>query len=166
LKKLHIAIHGAAGALLLAGSFGLVCASGFAQTQSKTTATKSTASPSSHSSTSSHSAKTSAKKKTTSSKSARVKMQTAPTADRITEIQSALARASAYTGEPNGKWDASTIAAMQKFQQANGLSPSGKLDALSLQKLGFGSDTAGKGAPRPVAPPTTTATSSTSGIHR
>jgi peptidoglycan hydrolase-like protein with peptidoglycan-binding domain len=165
LKKLQIAIHGAVGALLLAGSFGLVCATGFAQSQSKST----TASHGSTSgSTTSHTTKTGSKKKTSasSSRSARVKMQTAPTADRITEIQSALAKAGAYTGEPNGKWDASTIAAMQKFQQANGLSPSGKLDALSLQKLGFGSDTAGKGAPRPVAPPTTAATSSTSGIHR
>jgi murein L,D-transpeptidase YcbB/YkuD len=184
LKKLQIAIHGAAGALLLAGSFGLVCAAGIAQLQSKpasqptapssakTAGSKTTASPALHNSirnsTTSHTSNTSAKKKSgaSSSKSSRVKMQTAPTADRILEIQSALAKAGAYSGEPSGKWDAQTVAAMQKFQQANGLSPSGKLDALSLQKLGFGSDTAGKGAPRPTAAPTTAATSSTTGNHR
>lgn len=92
-------------------------------------------------------------------------MQTAPTSDRITEIQSALAKAGAYEGDPTGNWDAKTIAAMTKFQQSNGLSPSGKLDALSLQKLGLGSDTAGKGAPRPAAS-STTAVSSSTGIHR
>jgi peptidoglycan hydrolase-like protein with peptidoglycan-binding domain len=91
-------------------------------------------------------------------------MQTAPTPDRIMDIQSALAKAGAYDGEPTGNWDAKTIAAMTKFQQSNGLTPSGKLDALSLQKLGLGSDTAGKGAPRPATPSTTV--SSSTGIRR
>jgi len=92
-------------------------------------------------------------------------MQTAPTSDRIMEIQSALAKAGAYDGDPTGNWDAHTIEAMTKFQQSNGLTPSGKLDALSLQKLGLGSETAGKGAPRP-ATSSTTAVSSSTGIHR
>ena len=39
--------------------------------------------------------------------------------------------------------------AMKKFQSANGLNPSGKLDALTLQKLGLGSETAGLAAPTP-----------------
>jgi peptidoglycan hydrolase-like protein with peptidoglycan-binding domain len=92
-------------------------------------------------------------------------MQMAPTADRISEIQAALAKSGSYQGDPTGKWDDSTVAAMKHFQQSNGLSPTGKLDALSLQKLGFGSDVAGKGAPRPVLRPTiSTSTSSTS--HR
>jgi len=38
---------------------------------------------------------------------------------------------------------------MKTFQLANGLNPTGKFDALTLQKLGFGSETAGKGAPTP-----------------
>jgi len=74
--------------------------------------------------------------------------QKAPTPQRISEIQQALAKNGAYTGAPNGKWDASTVEAMKKFQGAHGLNPSGKLDAKTLQQLGLGSQTAG------VAPPT------------
>jgi len=79
--------------------------------------------------------------------------QKAPTPDRIAEIQTALARENAYQGEPNGKWDAATIGAMKRFQSANGLDPTGKIDALTLQKLGLGSEVAGKGAPTPPAGP-------------
>lgn len=79
--------------------------------------------------------------------------QKAPTPDRIAEIQTALARENAYQGEPNGKWDAATIGAMKRFQSANGLDPTGKIDALTLQKLGLGSEVAGKGAPTPPTGP-------------
>lgn len=79
--------------------------------------------------------------------------QKAPTADRISEIQSALARDGYYQGDPNGKWDANTIAAMQKFQSANGIEANGKLDAPTLQKLGLGSEIAGVSAPKQIVPP-------------
>ena len=77
--------------------------------------------------------------------------QKAPTPDRIRDIQSALNREGAYAGEPTGKWDAATIEAMKKYQGDNGITPTGKIDALTLNKLGLGSDTAGKGAPVPTA---------------
>ena len=83
-----------------------------------------------------------------STKSRRQAGQKAPTAQRISEIQQALAKNGAYAGTPNGKWDASTVEAMKKFQGAHGLNPSGKLDAKTLQQLGLGSQTAG------IAPPT------------
>jgi len=78
--------------------------------------------------------------------------QKAPTPERISEIQSALAHNGYYQGTPTGKWDSNTISAMQKFQSDNGLSNSGKIDAPSLQKLGLGSGTAGVDAPKPLAP--------------
>ena len=78
--------------------------------------------------------------------------QKAPTPDRISEIQSALAREGYYQGDATGKFDSSTLAALEKFQSANGLDASGKLDAPTLQKLGLGSDIAGVGAPKPVVP--------------
>src|ERR1700691_2740317 len=87
--------------------------------------------------------------------------QKAPTPQRISEIQSALAHGGYYQGAPNGKWDSSTVAAMQKFQSDNGLSSSGKIDAPSLQKLGLGSGTAGVAAPKPVAPATPASSTST-----
>src|ERR1700735_3117606 len=43
--------------------------------------------------------------------SKRMHLQAAPTPDRITEIQSALARGGYYHGDPNGKWDSDTVAA-------------------------------------------------------
>jgi Putative peptidoglycan binding domain len=75
--------------------------------------------------------------------------QRVPTKDRISEIQDALAKDGSYTGEPTGKWDDHTVEAMRKFQAAHGLNPSGKIDALSLEKLGLGSETAGIAAPLP-----------------
>src|SRR5271156_4057331 len=98
---------------------------------------------------------TASKKKKSTKKhhaSKREPTQKAPTPERISEIQSALARGGYYQGNPNGKWDSNTIAAMQKFQSDNGLSNSGKIDAPSLQKLGLGSGTAGVDAPKPVTP--------------
>jgi peptidoglycan hydrolase-like protein with peptidoglycan-binding domain len=90
--------------------------------------------------------------------------QLAPAADRITEIQTALARENAYQGDPTGKWDAATIEAMKKFQTSQNLAPTGKIDALTLQRLGLGSDVAGKGAPTPVAaPPAATPSASIQG---
>ena len=94
------------------------------------------------------------KRKSTSSKSRRTPKpaaQKAPAPDRIREIQSALQREGAYQGNPTGKWDDSTIEAMKTYQGKNGMSPTGKIDALTLEKLGLGSDTAGKGAPVPAS---------------
>ena len=94
------------------------------------------------------------KKKGASSKSkktTKTKGQTAPTSDRIREIQTALQKDGSYEGEPTGKWDAATMDAMKKYQDKNGISPTGKIDAVTLNKLGLGSDTAGKGAPVPAA---------------
>jgi peptidoglycan hydrolase-like protein with peptidoglycan-binding domain len=82
----------------------------------------------------------------------KVSGQKAPTADRITEIQTALSRDGYYQGEPSGKWDSSTVAAVQKFQSSNGMDSNGKLDAPTLQRLGLGSDIAGVSAPKPIVP--------------
>ena len=81
--------------------------------------------------------------------------QKAPAPERISEIQQALAKDGSFAGTPNGKWDDFTVQAMKKFQAGHGLNPSGKLDALTLQKLGLGGQTAGVAAP---LPPLTTST--------
>ena len=41
-------------------------------------------------------------------RSSRMHLPAAPTRDRISEIQSALARGGYYKGDPNGKWDSDT----------------------------------------------------------
>lgn len=94
------------------------------------------------------------KKKRTSSKSkrkAKVKGQMAPTPDRVREIQEALQKDGSYEGDPTGKWDDATTEAMKKYQDKNGFPVTGKIDALSLNKMGLGAETAGKGAPLPSA---------------
>jgi peptidoglycan hydrolase-like protein with peptidoglycan-binding domain len=94
---------------------------------------------------------TAKKKKHYSKRKAKAKGQSVPTPDRIKEIQTALQKDGSYDGEPTGKWDAATSEAMRKYQDKNGITPTGKIDALSLNKLGLGSETAGKGAPLPAA---------------
>src|SRR5438034_9301782 len=86
-------------------------------------------------------------KRTSRKSNRRERGQKVPAPDRISEIQQALAKDGSFTGKPNGKWDASTIEATRKFQEAHGLNPSGKLDAKTLQQLGLGSQTAGFAPP-------------------
>ena len=74
--------------------------------------------------------------------------QQKPTPPRIREIQAALIEADYLKGEPSGVWDDGTAGAMSDFQKDNGFRVTGKPDALSLIKLGLGSETAGVGAPR------------------
>lgn len=92
--------------------------------------------------------------KKTSSRNKKNRGQMAPTSDRITEIQQALAKDGSYSAAPTGKWDDNTVEAMRKFQTTHALNPSGKLDARTLERLGLGSTTAG--VAEPVAPPNST----------
>jgi peptidoglycan hydrolase-like protein with peptidoglycan-binding domain len=113
-------------------------------------------SPKQHSSTVGTTSGKSSTKKTGSKSSknknrGRERGQKAPTPERIQEIQTALAQRGSYTGAFTGKWDGNTVEAMKRFQASHGLNPSGKLDALTLQKLGLGSVVAGRSAPRPPA---------------
>ncbi len=72
----------------------------------------------------------------------------APSAERIREIQQALSASGHYRQNPTGVMDASTVAALSSFQRANGLEPSGKLNAWTLRKLEpFGLPRASRSAP-------------------
>ena len=124
-------------ALLLAAGLGVSAASAQGQ---KTPQRKSSAAKSGSSA-----------RRTKSSKKSRRRDrgQKTPAPERISEIQQALAKDGSFAGTPNGKWDASTVDAMKKFQESHGLNPSGKLDAKTLQQLGLGSHTAGVAAPLP-----------------
>jgi peptidoglycan hydrolase-like protein with peptidoglycan-binding domain len=141
-KATHLALT-----LLIAAGLGVSASSANAQTapQKKSAA--------------SSSAKKSHKKKSSRRLSRWERGQKAPAPDRISEIQQALAKDGSFTGTPNGKWDAPTVEAMKKFQDAHGLNPSGKLDAKTLQQLGLGSHTAGVAPP---LPPTSSSTRNSS----
>jgi|SRR5579859_1496492 len=125
--------------LLLAAECGVCAASGPAKPRSAASkASRSAASGKPHA-------------RKSNKHSRRERGQKAPAPDRISEIQQALAKDGSFTGTANGKWDNSTIEGMKKFQAGHGLNPTGKLDALTLQKLGLGSHTAGVAAPMPPA---------------
>jgi peptidoglycan hydrolase-like protein with peptidoglycan-binding domain len=140
-KATHLALT-----LLVAAGLGVSAGSAKAQTtpQKKTTPSKSRG--------------TSHRSKVSRKSSRRDRGQKAPTPERISEIQQALGKDGSYTSTPNGKWDASTVDALTKFQLSHGLTPTGKLGAKTLQLLGLGSSTAG------VAPPTPPISSSTATI--
>lgn len=87
--------------------------------------------------------------KSTKKTTRRERGQKVPGTERISEIQTALSKDGSFSGKPSGKWDASTVDAMKRFQEAHGLNPSGRLDAKTLQKLGLGSQTAGLAPPMP-----------------
>jgi peptidoglycan hydrolase-like protein with peptidoglycan-binding domain len=59
---------------------------------------------------------------------------------RVTEIQQALIREHYLTGEATGQWDATTEAAMQKFQADQGWQTKLMPDSRAIKKLGLGPD--------------------------
>jgi peptidoglycan hydrolase-like protein with peptidoglycan-binding domain len=140
-KVMHLSL-----ALLVAAGSGVFAKAGAQQAQPSNTKAKTAVSNSSGKSSHKSTKKASSRRKE--------KGQMAPTPDRISTIQEALAKDGSFNSTPNGKWDDSTVEAMKKFQGAHGLNPSGKLDALTLEKLGLGSQTAG--IAEPVAPPNST----------
>jgi hypothetical protein len=73
-------------------------------------------------------------------KSHRLHGQQAIDPARVTEIQQALVREHYLAVEPNGKWDATTEAAMQKYQADNGWQTKLMPDARAILKLGLGPD--------------------------
>ena len=77
------------------------------------------------------------------SRSHRLHGQQAIDPSRVTEIQQALVREHYLSSEPNGKWDAGTEAAMQKFQADQGWQTKLMPDSRALKKLGLGPDYSG-----------------------
>ena len=85
--------------------------------------------------------KSSTPKKKTSGKSkrpARGGGQRRPTPERYKEIETALAARGYLSEPPTGQWTAASVEALRKFQAANRLPATGKLDSLSLIRLGLG----------------------------
>ena len=75
-----------------------------------------------------------------SSRPHRLRGQQAIDSARVTEIQQALIREHYLTGEANGQWDATTKAAMQKYQADQGWQTKLMPDSRALKKLGLGPD--------------------------
>ena len=60
--------------------------------------------------------------------------------ERVTEIQQALVREHYLSKDPDGQWDSTTEAAMQKFQADQGWQTKLMPDSRALKKLGLGPD--------------------------
>lgn len=69
-----------------------------------------------------------------------VRGQQAIEPERATQIQDALIHAHYLTGDATGKWDATTIAAMQKYQADHGWQTKIMPDSRALKSLGLGPD--------------------------
>jgi len=95
-------------------------------------------SSSSHASSTHHSGKS--KKASAKSRHKKLHGQQGIDTARATEIQQALIREHYMTGEPNGQWDATTMAAMQKYQADQGWQTKLMPDSRAIKKLGLGPD--------------------------
>ncbi len=73
----------------------------------------------------------------------RVRGQQAIQPERVTQIQQALIREHYLSGDATGQWDASTVAAMQKYQADHGWQTKLTPDARALKALGLGPDYSG-----------------------
>ncbi len=60
--------------------------------------------------------------------------------ERVEQIQDALIREHYLSGDSSGKWDATTIAAMQKYQADHGWQTKLTPDSRALKSLGLGED--------------------------
>ncbi|MGO8759898.1 MAG: peptidoglycan-binding domain-containing protein [Terracidiphilus sp.] len=76
-------------------------------------------------------------------RSRRERGQQAIDPERATQIQQALIREHYLTGDPSGKWDATTVAAMQKYQADHGWQTKLTPDSRALKSLGLGADYSG-----------------------
>ena len=87
-------------------------------------------------------------------RSARVPIgQNLPTRERYAEIQAALADAGYYDGPQDGRWGKPSVEALSRFQEDHCLEPTGKIDALSLIRLGLGAKYEGNNSALNAASP-------------
>jgi peptidoglycan hydrolase-like protein with peptidoglycan-binding domain len=120
-------------------AFMLSIAVGVAPAFATTTTHKKASGHPAHSS--AHATKASAKShKGSKSRHQKIHGQQGIDSNRATEIQQALIREHYLTGDPSGKWDSATVAAMQKFQSDQGWQTKLTPDSRALKKLGLGPD--------------------------
>jgi len=80
-------------------------------------------------------------KPTAKHKTAAVKHTEGMDVARATAIQTALIKQGYLTGQPSGRWDSESVAAMQKLQGDNGWQTKITPDSRALIKLGLGPTT-------------------------
>ena len=125
----------------LAFLLSAVVAAGSASATTTTHSHKKTSTAHSHSAHSSaHEARTTAKSRKGAKSRHKLHGQQGIDSSRATEIQQALIREHYLSGDPSGRWDDVTVAAMQKFQADQGWQTKLTPDSRALKKLGLGPD--------------------------
>jgi peptidoglycan hydrolase-like protein with peptidoglycan-binding domain len=79
---------------------------------------------------------------------AKERMGTSPTSEQVRQVQQALKDKGQDPGAIDGVMGAKTQAALKNYQQAEGLKPTGRLDAETMAKLGVSDVGAPSAAPR------------------
>lgn len=64
--------------------------------------------------------------------------------DTVKQVQHALSDKGFYKGPDDGKWGRKTISALKRFQTAQGMKATGRLDQATLTSLGIGAATGGQ----------------------
>ncbi len=135
----------------------LVSLAGHAPAETAQDAKKSTASSKHHSSSGCKSCKTRGRGRRARKGAWRRHGQQVIQPERATAIQQALIREKYLTGEPSGKWDDRTQAAMARYQADHGWQSKITPDSRALIKLGLGPDYSDKNmmllAPKAVSDP-------------
>ncbi len=110
-----------------------------AKKQSASTARKSAAAPPKRTASKSTAARKTASKSAARKRVvARTRTQQQPTPERYTEIQQGLINKGYFQGSASGVWGPDSVAALKHFQEDQKLEATGKIDALSLIRLGLG----------------------------
>jgi peptidoglycan hydrolase-like protein with peptidoglycan-binding domain len=87
-------------------------------------------------------------------RAARVPMT--PSSERVKEIQQALLDAGYMESEPDGKWGDQSMAALKRFQEDHSITPTGRINSLSLIALGLGPQRGPAPGPSSVLEPAAT----------
>lgn len=94
--------------------------------------------------------------KKSTSQPVRSRAQAAPTPERYKQIQDALAAKGFLTrDQANGQWNAASVDALKRFQAAQNIDSTGRINSLSLIALGLGPKhdaSVPQITPTPVAP--------------
>ena len=135
-KKSHSAPHSSSRHSATTTSSGSHSSHASAKSTSESTSAASQSSSDSSTTTSSKNRR----HKTAAPAKTRLHGQQAIAPERVTEIQQALIREHYLDKEADGVWDSQTIAAMQKFQAAQGWQTKLMPDSRALMKLGLGPD--------------------------
>ncbi len=85
--------------------------------------------------------KTTVRKTTARKQAVRPRAQQKPAPERYAEIQQALIGRGFLNSPADGKWNDSSAVALKKFQESQKLAATGRIDALSLIRLGLGPKT-------------------------